>query len=77
VGSTRGVEVIDRIIAGTDVVGNLDTLRTLCDAMTKGSLCALGGMVAQPVLSAVDHFSRDFGPRDNRGSGAGYERDGA
>jgi formate dehydrogenase iron-sulfur subunit len=60
VGSTRGVEVIDQIIAGTNVPANLDLLRTLCDTMTKGSLCALGGMVPQPVLSAVEHFVEDF-----------------
>ncbi len=36
-------------------------LRDLCDTMTAGSLCAMGGMTPYPVLSALDHFPEDFG----------------
>ena len=32
----------------------------LCDTMTYGSLCALGGLTAYPVLSAINHFPEDF-----------------
>ena len=60
IGSTRGVEVIDRIRAGTDVAGNLDLLRDLCEVMTDGSLCALGGLTPLPVTSALTHFPEDF-----------------
>jgi len=28
--------------------------------MTDGSLCALGGLIPLPVLSAVRHFPEDF-----------------
>jgi formate dehydrogenase iron-sulfur subunit len=61
IGSTRGVEVMDRILANQDRQRNLGLLRSLCDTMTHGSLCALGGMVAYPVLSALEHFPQDFG----------------
>ena len=61
IGSTRGVEVIDRIVAGRDRVANEAVLRDLCDTMVAGSLCALGGMAPFPVLSAVNHFPEDFG----------------
>mgnify|MGYP003334123234 FL=1 len=61
IGSTRGVEVIDRIIAGEAPAANLALLQSLCDTMINGSLCALGGMAPYPVLSALEHFPEDFG----------------
>jgi formate dehydrogenase iron-sulfur subunit len=61
IGSTRGVEVIDRIIAGRDREAGADLIRDLCDTMLNGSLCALGGMTPYPVLSALNHFPEDFG----------------
>ncbi len=60
IGSTRGVEVVDRIVAGTDREANTVLLRDLCDTMVAGSLCALGGMTPFPVLSALEHFPEDF-----------------
>ncbi|HSX62037.1 MAG TPA: NADH-quinone oxidoreductase subunit NuoF [Tahibacter sp.] len=61
IGSTRGVEVMDRIKDGTDVARDEALLRDLCDTMIDGSLCALGGMAPFPVLSALDHYPEDFG----------------
>jgi formate dehydrogenase iron-sulfur subunit len=61
IGSTRGVEVLDRIRAGADPIRNEALLRDLCDTMIDGSLCALGGMAPFPVLSALDHYPEDFG----------------
>jgi formate dehydrogenase iron-sulfur subunit len=62
IGSTRGVEVIDRMIVGSiaERERNEVLLRDLCQTMLAGSLCALGGMAPYPVLSALDHFSEDF-----------------
>jgi formate dehydrogenase iron-sulfur subunit len=60
VGSTRGVEVIDKIIANQDRTQNLELLADLCDVMTDGSLCALGGLIPFPVQSAIHHFPEDF-----------------
>ena len=60
IGSTRGVEVIDRIVAGVAPQANTELLRDLCDTMKFGSLCALGGLTHNPVLSALDHFPEDF-----------------
>ena len=64
IGSTRGAEVIDKIIAGKDIVKNIKLVRDLSDTMLNGSLCALGGMTPYPVLSAMNHFAEDFSPRD-------------
>jgi formate dehydrogenase iron-sulfur subunit len=63
IGSTRGVEVIDRIINDQDRAKNLALLRDLSDTMLAGSLCALGGMTPYPVLSALNHFPEDFGEK--------------
>ncbi len=63
IGSTRGVEVIDRMLAGTERAQNEVLLRDLCQTMLHGSLCALGGMAPFPVLSALDHYPEDFSRR--------------
>ena len=60
IGSTRGVEVIDRMRANVDRDRNEAVLRDLCQTMLHGSLCALGGMAPFPVLSALDHYPEDF-----------------
>ncbi|MFZ3495987.1 formate dehydrogenase beta subunit [Streptomyces sp. 5.8] len=60
VGSVRGVEVIDKIIAGEHRDENLALLEDLCDLMTEGSLCAMGGLTPLPVRSALTHFPDDF-----------------
>jgi len=63
IGSTRGVEVIDRILAGVDGERNVRLLEELCETMVQGSLCGLGGMAPFPVQSALKHFSEDFRAR--------------
>ena len=60
IGSRRGVEVIDRIIAGIDRAKNLKVLEDLCTVMTDGSLCAMGGLTPLPVMSALTLFREDF-----------------
>ncbi|MDP3010984.1 MAG: NADH-quinone oxidoreductase subunit NuoF [Methylococcales bacterium] len=61
IGSTRGIEVMDDIINNVDREKNIILLRSLCDTLLNGSLCALGGMTPYPVLSALNHFPEDFG----------------
>ncbi len=61
IGSIRGAEVIDRIVKGERAPENLALLRELCETMRLGSLCALGGFVPYPVMSALTHFPEDFG----------------
>jgi formate dehydrogenase iron-sulfur subunit len=66
-GATRGVELMEKVIAGARAEANLEILRDLCETMRYGSLCALGGLTPYPVLSAMTHFPEDFGPRAGRG----------
>jgi formate dehydrogenase iron-sulfur subunit len=60
IGSTRGVELMDQVIANRDRTGNLRLLDELCETMLQGSLCGLGGMTPFPVRSAMKHFPEDF-----------------
>jgi formate dehydrogenase iron-sulfur subunit len=62
VGSTRGVELVDRILASSNgtQAGDIALLDELCDTMANGSLCGLGGMAPFPVRSALKHFREDF-----------------
>ena len=60
IGSTRGVEVIDRIQQNQSREENMELLEDLCETMVDGSLCAMGGMTPFPVMSAVRHFPEDF-----------------
>lgn len=62
IGSTRGVETIEKIINGERVAENLALVEDLCNTMKFGSLCALGGFTPYPVLSALKHFREDFVP---------------
>jgi formate dehydrogenase iron-sulfur subunit len=72
IGSTRAVEILDRVIisrtsavpgTASDRTGNLQLLDELCETMVQGSLCGLGGMVPVPVQSAIRHFPEDFNVR--------------
>ncbi|OIQ88749.1 NADP-reducing hydrogenase subunit HndC [mine drainage metagenome] len=66
IGAVRGVEVIDRIIAGREVESNVLLLQDLCEVMQEGSLCAMGGLTPMPVRSVLRHFPEDL----NRSDGA-------
>ena len=66
IGSTRGVEVIDKLIAGEKRNENYDLLVELCDTMEDASLCAMGGMTPYPVRSVLRHFADDFAAGQKR-----------
>jgi formate dehydrogenase iron-sulfur subunit len=66
IGSTRGVETIDKIRAGDHIAENIGVVEDLCNTMKFGSLCALGGFTPYPVMSALKHFREDFGPAPTR-----------
>jgi len=60
IGSTRMLEILDRITAGNGIAEDLDELRRLAEGMQKGSLCGLGQLAPAPVLSALRHFEEEF-----------------
>ncbi|CAI9085801.1 formate dehydrogenase [Candidatus Methylacidiphilum fumarolicum] len=61
IGSTRGMELMEKILMGKGSRKELELLFDLCDTMLHASLCGLGGMTPFPVLSALRHFPEDFG----------------
>jgi formate dehydrogenase iron-sulfur subunit len=60
IGSTRGVELIDRIRSGIEREKNIVVLKDLFETMKYGSLCAMGGLTPDPVRSALEYFPEDF-----------------
>ncbi len=60
IGATRGVETMDKVLAGTNRDKNLVLIEDLCTLMTDASLCAMGGLTPIPVMSALTHFPEDF-----------------
>ncbi|CAO4169341.1 formate dehydrogenase beta subunit [Methylorubrum aminovorans] len=60
VGATRGVETMDKVISGIRPEANLKLVEDLCEIMTDGSLCAMGGLTPMPVMSAITNFPEDF-----------------
>ncbi|MGP4688117.1 formate dehydrogenase beta subunit [Agrobacterium pusense] len=62
IGSTRGVETVDKIALGIEREKNTALLEDLCETMKFGSLCALGGFTPYPVMSALRYFPADFAP---------------
>ena len=62
IGSTRGVETIEKIRQGEDVPAQIELIEDLCETMKYGSLCALGGFTPYPVMSVLNHFRDEVVP---------------
>jgi NADH-quinone oxidoreductase subunit F len=60
IGSTRMLEILERITAGKGEPEDVDRIRYLATGMQRGSLCALGQLAPSPVLSALRHFEEEF-----------------
>jgi len=60
IGSTRMLEVLERITAGDGKAEDLDEIRRLAKGMQDGSLCALGQLAPSPVLSTLQHFGEEY-----------------
>ncbi len=60
IGATRGKETVEKILRGVDVAKNVALVEDLCEVMTDGSLCAMGGLTPMPVTSALRLFPEDF-----------------
>jgi ferredoxin len=56
VGTTRMLEILERISAGRGTVEDVELLEDLCDDVIEGSLCQLGGSAPNPVLTTLRYF---------------------
>jgi NADH-quinone oxidoreductase subunit F len=60
IGSTRMLEILERIASGNGEPDDIDRIRHLASGMQRGSLCALGQLTPSPVLSVLRHFEEEF-----------------
>ncbi len=59
-GTTRMLEILERITAGNGTLEDLDKLKRLGLLMRRASLCGLGRAAANPVLSTLEHFRDEY-----------------
>ncbi|GAB4532755.1 MAG: NADH-quinone oxidoreductase subunit NuoF [Anaerolineae bacterium] len=60
IGSTRMLEILERITAGQGKVEDLEEIQRIARGMQHGSLCALGQLAPSPVLSTLQHFEEEY-----------------
>jgi NADH-quinone oxidoreductase subunit F len=59
-GTTRLLEILDRICAGEGREADLAELEDLGDVVLRGSLCALCGTAPNPVLTTLKYFRHEY-----------------
>jgi NADH:ubiquinone oxidoreductase subunit F (NADH-binding)/(2Fe-2S) ferredoxin len=59
-GTTRMLEILDRITLGKGTLEDLDKLKRLGLLMKRASLCGLGRTAANPILSTLEHFHDEY-----------------
>jgi len=60
IGTSQMYDILDRISKGSGTEEDLDKLEKIGKAMTKASLCMLGGSAANPTLSTLRHFRDEY-----------------
>ena len=70
VGTTRMLEILERITAGQGTVDDVELLEQLSDDVIEGSLCQLGGSAPNPVLTTLRYFRDEVDGARGRTSAA-------
>ena len=60
IGTTQILNILEKIARGNGEEQDLDKLESIGKAMTKASLCMLGGSAANPTLSTVKNFREEY-----------------
>jgi len=60
IGTTRMLEILERICDGEGVPEDIDLLYDLAQDIKSASLCALGGTAPNPVLTSLKYFREEF-----------------
>ncbi len=60
IGTTQILKILEKITGGNGEESDLDKLEEIGTAMTKASLCMLGGSAANPTLSTVKNFRDEY-----------------
>ncbi len=59
-GTTRMLEILEKITGGKGTLEDLDKLKRLAMLVKKASLCGLGRAAPNPVLSTLEHFRDEY-----------------
>jgi NADH-quinone oxidoreductase subunit F/NADP-reducing hydrogenase subunit HndC len=60
IGTTQILKLLDKIARGNGEMSDLEKLEDIGKAMTKASLCMLGGSAANPTLSTIRNFRDEY-----------------
>lgn len=60
IGTTRMLEILERLCGGTGKPADLDALEHLSTAVKRGSLCGLGKTAPNPVLTTLRYFREEY-----------------
>ncbi|WP_304241627.1 NADH-quinone oxidoreductase subunit NuoF [Gracilinema caldarium] len=60
IGTTQILKLLEKIARGNGEMSDLDKLEDIGKAMTKASLCMLGGSAANPTLSTIRNFRDEY-----------------
>ena len=60
IGTTRILEILDRICEGNGQEGDVELLAELCMGVKDGALCGLGQTAPNPVLTTIRYFREEY-----------------
>ncbi|MDA3850760.1 MAG: NADH-quinone oxidoreductase subunit NuoF [Spirochaetaceae bacterium] len=60
IGTRKILDILENITTGKGKPEDLDTMTRIAHAMTKASLCMLGGSAGNPVLSSIKNFPEEY-----------------
>ncbi len=60
IGTTRMLEMLDKITSGNGTMDDIDNLERIAVSIKEGSLCALGQTAPNPILSTLKHFREEY-----------------
>ncbi len=60
IGGYQMLQILDRISRGRGNAEDIVTIRRICTAMQKASLCGLGQTAPNPVLSTLRYFEEEY-----------------
>ena len=60
IGGRTCYNILDKFSRGQGTMEDLDTLKTLAQAMRKASLCGLGQTAPNPIMSTINYFEDEY-----------------
>ena len=60
IGTTRMLEILERIVDGKGNESDIDTLMELAESIKIGALCGLGNSAPNPVLTTIKYFKDEY-----------------